>query len=214
MANRHLSNIVVALPLAAALVWAGGQALALRTAVAANTAALVAPPTAVAVVDVAKVLDSIKANARWNVQIDQLRASAQAEQAARNDDIKRMQETLKNTTDPTQRTALIDELALKQLRAEEWGKLKLMEIDRERSLMWQAMYRSVRAEAANVAKSEGYQLVLVDDSATELRTMDQQNMSRETQIQQQIGMLRVLHVDRPAVDITEKVIVRINNLQQ
>ncbi len=210
MSTRVLPTLLVTLPITLACIWAGNQALALRSAVEANTATI-ANPTAVAVVDVAKVIDKLNESANWRVQIEQIRTSANDEKKAREDDLRRLQDMVKDVTDLTKRQELIDEMALKQLRLEEWGKLKMAEIDREKSLMWRKLYQAIRDESKAVAESEGFQIVLVDDSNTEIRTSDQVNMPKESQVQQQIGTLRVLWADRKSVDITEKVIVRINN---
>ena len=115
-------------------------------------------------------------------------------------------------TDAGQRAALADDIAMKRLRLEEWARLKQGEVDRERSLMWQSMYRSIRDEARKVADSEGYQLVLVDDSQTEVRASREIKAPLEEQVKQQIASLRILYA-APSIDISDKVVVRINNLK-
>ena len=115
-------------------------------------------------------------------------------------------------TDAAKRSEFADEIAMKRLRLEEWARLKQGEIDRERSLMWQSMYRSIREESAKIAVSEGYQLVVVDDSQTEVRGSREVKAPLEEQVKQQIASLRILHAD-PSIDISDKVVVRINNLK-
>ncbi len=210
--SRLVSQTVLALPLAAAFVWAGSQALALRTAVDANTAAMQAPPTAVAVVDIDKVMKENNANATWRTKFDALVAKAKTDEKARADKISALQESAKGVTDVAQLEALRDTVGIKQLELQEWRKIKTMEVDRELSLMRQSMFRAVKTEAEKVAKSEGYQLVLIDDSNVEIGSSDQQNASREMQVSAQISMTRILYVDKKAIDITERVIVRLNNM--
>jgi Skp family chaperone for outer membrane proteins len=204
-----LRQAAFALPLLPLVLWAGREAVALRSAIEANNA-LLANPTAVAVVNVSKVFDKLNESADWQVQLKQLTESLNEEFRSRTGDLERMREELKGLTDPAQRQALIDEAALKQLRLEEWRKLKQSEVDREQALMWQSMYRAIRREADAIAKAEGYQLVLVDDSRTEVRTSREVNAPMEVQARQQIAALRVLYADT-GIDITDKVIVRINN---
>lgn len=206
---RNALPFVLTLPCAALVAWLGAEVLSLRSAVQA-TMAVAANPTAVAMVNVEKVFDRLDESADWQIQIRQLASSVQEEGRARAADVERMRKELEPMAEGPDRQRLLDELALKQLRLEEWGRLKQLEIDRERSLMWQKMYRAVREEAAKVAESEGYQLVLVDDSGVEIRTSREINAPLEMQAQQQIASLRVLYAAN-AIDITEKVVVRINN---
>ena len=69
----------------------------------------------------------------------------------------------------------------------------------------------MREAAKRLAETEGYDLVLVDDSRIEIRTQRGQNApGLEAQAQSQIAQLRVLYSSR-TVDVTEKIIVQINN---
>jgi Skp family chaperone for outer membrane proteins len=206
---RNALPFVLSLPCVAVVAWLGSEVLSLRSTVEA-TMAVAANPTAVAVVNVEKVFDRLDESADWQIQIRQLAASVQEESQARAADVERLRKELEPMAESPERQRLLDEIALKQLRLEEWRRLKQLEIDRERSLMWQKMYRAVREEARRVAESEGYQLVLVDDSGVEIRTSREINAPLEVQAQQQIASLRVLYAAN-AIDITEKVVVRINN---
>jgi Skp family chaperone for outer membrane proteins len=206
---RNALPFVLTLPCAALVAWLGSEVLSLRSTVEA-TMAVAANPTAVAMVNVEKVFDRLDESADWQIQIRQLASSVQEEGRARAADVERLRKELEPMAESPERQRLLDEIALKQLRLEEWGRLKQLEIDRERSLMWQKMYRAVREEARRVAESEGYQLVLVDDSGVEIRTSREINAPLEIQAQQQIASLRVLYATN-AIDITEKVVVRINN---
>lgn len=201
--------VTLATPVLALVAWVGLEAMSLRTTVDASMAML-ANPTSVAVVNVERVFDRLDESADWQIQIRQLATSVQEEARSRSGDIDRLRKELDAAPEGPDRQRLLDEVALKQLRLEEWGRLKQLEIDRERSLMWQKMYRAVREEAKKVAESEGYQLVLVDDSSAEVRTSREVNMPLEIQARQQIASLRVLYATN-TIDITEKVIVRINN---
>ena len=188
------------------------EAEARRVAAEAHAAAMAAPPVAVATVDVAKVFDKLNENADWQIQIRTLAASYTEELRARQSELEKLLKELEAMTDAGQRAALADDIAMKRLRLEEWARLKQGEVDRERSLMWQSMYRSIRDEARKVADSEGYQLVLVDDSQTEVRASREIKAPLEEQVKQQIASLRILYA-APSIDISDKVVVRINNLK-
>ena len=188
------------------------EAEARRVAAEAHAAAMAAPPVAVATVDVAKVFDKLNENADWQIQIRNLASSYGEELRARQSELEKLLKELEAMTDAGQRAALADDIAMKRLRLEEWARLKQGEVDRERSLMWQSMYRAIRDEARKVAESEGYQLVVVDDSQTEVRPSREVKAPLEEQVKQQIASLRILY-SAPTIDISDKVIVRINNLK-
>jgi hypothetical protein len=105
----------------------------------------------------------------------------------------------------------MDALRLARLQAEQWSQLKELEVDRERSLKWQAIYRSVREGAKKLAETEGYGLIVVDDSRIEITTQRGQNAPPlETQVKGQIASLRVLYAGK-MVDVTEKLVVQLDN---
>ena len=211
MRNDRFILLLLAVVTVAALATAR-EAEARRVAAEAHAAAMAAPPVAVATVDVAKVFDKLNENADWQIQIRTLAASYTEELRARQSELEKLLKELEAMTDAGQRAALADDIAMKRLRLEEWARLKQGEVDRERSLMWQSMYRSIRDEARKVADSEGYQLVLVDDSQTEVRASREIKAPLEEQVKQQIASLRILYA-APSIDISDKVVVRINNLK-
>ena len=89
--------------------------------------------------------------------------------------------------------------------------MKELELDREKSLKWQAVYRSVREGAARLAEAERYELIVVDDSKIELQVQRSKDAPPlEVQVKSQIAQIRVLHSAK-TVDVTEKLVVQINN---
>ena len=89
--------------------------------------------------------------------------------------------------------------------------MKDLELDRERSLKWQSIYRSVRDGAAKLAADEKYELVVVDDSKLDIQPQRSKDAPPlEVQVKSQIAQIRVLHSAK-SVDVTEKLIVQINN---
>ncbi|MCP4794815.1 MAG: hypothetical protein GY885_01495, partial [Phycisphaeraceae bacterium] len=111
---------------------------------------------------------------------------------------------------PEERQVIRDEVALMQLRLEQWANMKAIEVDREQSLMWRSIYRNLRREAERVAEAEGFALVLVDDSAGEIRTQSGTQVPLQTQVLQQITNRRILFASN-TTDISDQVIVRMNN---
>jgi Skp family chaperone for outer membrane proteins len=177
---------------------------------ASRPANVKADPTPVAVVEVARVLDQIDEKSEWEIRIEALKASIQQEGSSRQQAMERRLEESENATSPEQRQQIRDEVALMQLRLEQWANMKAVEVDREQSLMWRSIYRNLRKEAERVAEAEGFALVLVDDSGGEIRTQSGTQVPLQTQVLQQITSRRILFAAN-MTDISDQVIVRMNN---
>lgn len=173
--------------------------------------AFFAPPTAIGVVDMATVFDKLEESAEWDVKIKALQARASEELSRRKTELDNLAKEVEAMSDSPEKETKLDGLRLKRLQAEQWAGLKELEVDREMSLKWQAVYRSVREGAKKLAEAEKYDLVVVDDSRVELRAQRAQGAPGLTaQVQSQISQLRVLYAGR-TVDVTDKLIVQVNN---
>ena len=170
-----------------------------------------APPSAIGVVDMATVFDRLEESAEWDVKIKALEARASEEMQRRRAELEGLGKELEAMSDGPEKEAKLDSLRLKRLQIEQWAGFKELEVDRESSLKWQAVYRAVREGAQKLADAEKYDLIIVDDSRVDIRTQRAQNAPSLTQQPQaQIAQLRVLYSGR-SVDVTEKLIVQINN---
>jgi len=193
-----------------------GSAVAIAAFFAGNAEArripaMFAPPSAIGIVDMATVFDKLEESAEWDVKIKALEARAGEEMGRRKADLDALAKELEAMSDGAEKDAKLDSLRLKRLQAEQWAGFKELEVDRETSLKWQAVYRSVREGAKTLAEAEKYDLIVVDDSRVEIRTQRAQNAPSLTQqAQSQISQLRVLYAGR-TVDVTDKLIVQINN---
>ena len=193
-----------------------GSAVAIAAFFAGNAEArripaMFAPPSAIGIVDMATVFDKLVESAEWDVKIKALEARAGEEMGRRKADLDALAKELEALSDGAEKDAKLDSLRLKRLQAEQWAGFKELEVDRETSLKWQAVYRSVREGAKKLAEAEKYDLIVVDDSRVEIRTQRAQNAPSLTQqAQSQISQLRVLYAGR-TVDVTDKLIVQINN---
>ena len=193
-----------------------GSAVAIAAFFAGNAEArripaMFAPPSAIGIVDMATVFDKLEESAEWDVKIKALEARAGEEMGRRKADLDALAKELEALSDGAEKDAKLDSLRLKRLQAEQWAGFKELEVDRETSLKWQAVYRSVREGAKQLAEAEKYDLIVVDDSRVEIRTQRAQNAPSLTQqAQSQISQLRVLYAGR-TVDVTDKLIVQINN---
>ena len=203
--TRTTLTIVV---LSAALAGAGFLA---ATAEARRNPAYMAPPTSIGVVNMAAVFDRLNEAAEWDVKIKNLEAKIGEELRARRAELEAGAKQVEAMPDGPEKELKLDGLRLKKLQAEQWGVMKELELDREKGLKWQSVYRAVREGAARLSEAEKFYLIMVDDSKIEITTQrgkDQPPL--ETQAKSQISALRILHSAK-TIDVTEKLIVQINN---
>jgi len=195
---------------ASAAALAGAVLLAPR-AEALKPAFLAAPPTAIGVVNMAALFDRLDEAAEWDVKLKNLEAKFTEELVTRRSDLEKLGKEVESMPEGEERERKLDELRLKRLQAEQWSVMKDLELDRERSLKWQSIYRSVRDGAAKLAADEKYELVVVDDSKLDIQPQRSKDAPPlEVQVKSQIAQIRVLHSAK-SVDVTEKLIVQINN---
>lgn len=196
------SSLIAVLSIAAAVVVVASPAGAFRPAAYR--------PISVGTVDLGQVLEKVNERAEWDATLKGMGEKLSVEVKSRQEAIQAKQAKVKEMPDGDERTRLREELALEILEAEAWLKFKSTELDRERSLMWQDLYKSVKAEADKLAVAEGFDLVLVNDSLGELRTTPDANTSNEGFVLQQITARRALYASKE-IDLTDRLIVRMNN---
>ena len=170
----------------------------------------IAAPGKLATVDLGKVFDRLNENADWEMRLTSLQQRIGQEFQTRQASLEARIKELEAITDEAESAKAREDLILMRLRFEEWGRLKQLELDREKSLRWQTLYRAVRDEAARLAEAEGYEVVLVNDSLGPLNVSREIEMSQEQQVKLQIEARRLLYAAK-ATDITEQLVVRMNN---
>ena len=182
-----------------------------------------ATPTRGAVVQLVKVMDSIQERAVIDTQLERMTAGLEAEKQGHIDAINALNEKMKAMVgddvakaralaaaqDPAFMT-LMDEIDSAKLKYAAWGNASAELVDLEKSLVVQKLYRSVKDAIAALAEAEGYDFVLIDDSQGELRVNPDVQMSREAQVLQQMSVRKLLYTT-PLIDITDDLIVRMNN---
>ena len=198
------SNLALAAAAAAA-----GALLASWTHRADAVARPAPAPARVAVVDLVKVIERLNERSDWEVQIAALGKKIQEEFAARRKAIEDMAKQMEQAAD-AERNSIRDRVAFEQLQFEQWEQIKKIEVDRERALMWQSMYRNVRSESQKLADAEGYDIILVNDGVGEIQLQRESKTPLEAQAQEQIVRRRVLYAAK-TVDVTDQLVVRMNN---
>lgn len=199
-ARVQLSTVVLLAALVSAIAYQAG----------AVRAALAAPPTSVGVIDLVRVLEQMNERAQWDASIKSMEEGLETERMRRQTEAQSKFKQLENMGPGPERDALSEALAKELLDAEVWINFKRGQLDRERSLRWQSLYRHVRSEAEKLAEAEGYDLLLVNDATKDLPTEMAPNASAEGQTLQQISARRVIYAKK-TIDLTDKLITRLNN---
>jgi Skp family chaperone for outer membrane proteins len=170
-------------------------------------------PTVVVTVSLSEVIEKLdqrgEAESSLKAKTDQMKARDDKEKA----DLKVMSDQLKAMPeDPNskERQELEEKYAMAGFEYQAWARFASDTMDIERSLLLQDLYSSVKKAVKDMATSEGFDIVLVDDSQGELTLNPNIRADRETQIRQQVAARRMLY-GNPDVDITDELITRMNN---
>ncbi|MHC5005493.1 MAG: OmpH/Skp family outer membrane protein [Planctomycetota bacterium] len=167
-------------------------------------------PTTTATVNLARVLDGLEQRADAEVRLNGMAEEVRAERDRREAEMKQLQDQLAAATDPKVAIGIEEQLALASLNFQAWVRFKTDQLDIERALLLQDLYRSIKQSIAELAETEGYDLVVVDDSQGELGWSNEARLSREAQILQQIRGRRLLYTTS-GIDITDDLVARMNN---
>lgn len=199
----NVTTIVLLVALAATLAYQAGANRAPAPAAAAR-------PTVVGTVDLGKVFEQITARAEWDATLRSLEEGLAGELRQRQETLTKEQTRIIEMPEGTEKNSARETLAFDIFETEAWVKWKRAEADRERSLMWRDLYRKTRDEAARLAVAQGIDLLIVNDSSGEIRSVDEPNVSAEAVVLQQITSRRVLYA-ATEIDLTDQLITRMNN---
>lgn len=175
-------------------------------------------PTKVAVVNLPRVLEGLEQRGAAEMEVHAILAKINEERKSREDELRRLdtefsqlrQQAQENPDVLTDAEAAAEQLELEDLRYRAWLQIQNEQVDIEHALVLQDLYRAVKRAAADMAESEGYDLVLVEDAEGELTINPEARVSRAAQIEQQMLSRLMLHVN-PTIDITDDLIERMNN---
>lgn len=167
-------------------------------------------PTVVATVDMQLVMNGLSERADLQVGLAANGQAIEEEEKMRAEGIERLAKELKDVVDEQRRVSLQDELDLKILQRMAWLRFTKQEIDIDKSLMLESLFRNMQEAAKELAEIEGIDLVIIDDSGQQFDLLPNTQLSKEGQVAQQMTSRRVLYRDS-AIDISEELIVRMNN---
>lgn len=167
-------------------------------------------PTVVATVDMQLVMGGLSERADLMVDLAANVQTIGEEEKTRAEEIERLAKELEDVVDDQRRTSLQDEIDLKILQRMAWLRFTQQEIDIDKSLMLENLFRSMQSAAKELAEIEGIDLVIIDDAGQQFELLPESQLSRQGQVAQQMTSRRVLYRDS-AIDISEELIIRMNN---
>lgn len=203
-----MKSIMKRLSIAAALLVLG---VALACVYQAAGAPLFAgKPSVVVTVNLSNVLSKLNQRGDSIKQLKKMVEDMTAEDDKQTAELKKMETDMKDLAEGKDNMDLQDKLALTALKHQAWRRFTDGKIDIEASLQLQDVYRAIKTTVNQMATSASYDVVLVDDSQGDLSTTSDSRMPQEAQVLQQIAGRRMLYAN-PAIDITDDLIVRMNN---
>ncbi len=167
-------------------------------------------PTVVAVVRIEPLFDGLKQRAEAAAGVDRLLGEIETEAQARQETIKALKEEHSNTVDATERETLADKIAMETLKNDSWLQTAKREHEIDKAVRLQDLYKKIFDAIQTLAMTEGYDLVIVDDSGAALPFDGSSRIVPQVQVLQQLTRRKVLFVN-PTLDITEDLIMRMNN---
>lgn len=170
------------------------------------SAARLANPSAVAAVDLAKLLEGLAEREFLETQLNQEIAARQNELDTLLGEITRMSEDIKLLPEEdASRISRIRDLRLKEVQARALREFVQQQLSVEKGKMLSTLYNKVSVAVCEIAARDGWDLVLIDDSS-----LDLPQMANEQQMLQLILSRRVLCV-QDRVNITDDVRTLMNN---
>ena len=121
-----------------------------------------------------------------------------------------MQAELDDLVAAGKREKLTDKIALQKLKDELWSRQAESELEVEKALRLQDLYRAIKAAIAEMAEAENYDVVLLNDESNDLPFDKDVRVPAQIQILQQMTTRKLLYL-RPNLDVTDDLIVRMNN---
>ena len=183
-----------------------GASFMIGSQAADASAVQMANPSAVAVVDLAKLLEGLEERTYLEAELNKEIDSRQKELDQIIGQIERMREDIKVLPAGDERTMQkIRDLRLKEVEARALNQFVQEQLSVEKGQMLAALFNKIEDSATKVISRDGWDIILIDDSG-----LDLPQMAQEQQMLQLILNRRVLAAaDR--VDITEDVKTLMNN---
>lgn len=174
----------------------------------------VAPAAPVlAVVNIDELFDELQQRADARIDLRRLELEIQDKKTRLDTEIAQLQAEFEQTVAVARRDELADELGLKNLQMQFWFRTATTELEVEKALLLQNLYRSMIAAIEALAAAEGYDMVILDDASGDLAFRSDSRTPPQHQVLQQITNRKILYRN-PALDITLDLATRMNNLHR
>ena len=163
-------------------------------------------PPRTAVVDVQEVFNNLDEKAAVEADIARQAESLNREDQERQSEIKALRSdlsVLSPESDAYQQTRT--EVQRKLIEYQSWKEFSRQQLEREKTIRMEALFREIVAAVEQVAQSNGYDLVIQKDDGRNLRSADNQQ-----QLTALILQRKVLYA-APQLNITDQVIQVTNN---
>ena len=196
---------VASLGLGALIAVAAGGAFTLSTNTSTASAVRAADASAVAVVDLAKLLEGLEERTYLESELNKEIDSRQKELDAIVKQIERMREDIKTLPEGDSRTVQqIRNLRIKEVEARALNQFVQEQLSLEKGQMLANLYNKIQTAAGKIVARDGWDVILIDDSGLALP-----EMAQEAQMLQLILNRRVLASG--GVNITAEVQTLMNN---
>ncbi|MDG2053288.1 MAG: OmpH family outer membrane protein [Phycisphaerales bacterium] len=166
-------------------------------------------PSVTVTVDLERVLEGLNKRADDDAELQKLAMSYQAEDIAKKEEIANMEDSMSDLIDQRKLLDKEEEIALATLRRQAWLNFIGEKLDVEESLMLQDLFREIQKAAEEMSKTEGFDVVLLDDSSLQLAVIER-DVRRVIQIKEQLRARNLLFAS-PVTDISDDLITRMNN---
>ncbi len=200
--NKHWINVPLVTIVLLLGVFMGNQTPAAQT--------IARKEPVLAAVQIESLFNGLVQRAEAKAEIEALKDENTAERDARQAKITKMEEEVRGAADPDRQEELVDTIMLEKLKLQFWFQEAEAELEVEKALRLQHLYLKISEAIGELASAQGYDLVILDDSAQEPEFDRDSRIPGQLQILQQIASRKVLYRN-PAIDITNDLITRMNN---
>lgn len=164
----------------------------------------------VATVSLKPLLDQLNQRAAIDVRLQEMSDGMKTEHDQRIKSLENLMNQYKAATDDAARKGLEDRIGRERLEFEAWKKFVTDQMDVERALVLQDLYRAIKKAVDEIAKQQGYDLVVVNDATGEVEFDRRSKTPAELQVNQQISARQMLYA-ASQLDITSDIITKMNN---
>ena len=163
----------------------------------------------VVAIDLAKVFKSLDENNAYELKLKSMFEKNQIEEELRKEKFEKMIADYEATVGEAKKD-LREKIDLYRMESDAWARFALRERDLEQSLILEDKFIKTKEAVSSLAESNGWKVVLFDDSGLSFSYDDSSKASRSIQFQSQIMNRKILWNDQ-SVDVSDLVIDRMNN---